>query len=270
MALDITTMDIKDMLNQIFGIVNTDSSSELSVPLQKPYIIEIEGTDRSGKETQSKAIKAKLENKGLSVKIIHFPRYESRSTDPIKKYLAGEYGELNEVSEYRASLLYAQDRLDFAMSEYKEYAEKYDVLIFDRWVGSNLIHQGVKANDWNKFSDYQFQYEYFKLGLPKPNITIFLDMPVELGKKIAKNRCNKIDGKKTQDIHESNDSYMYKCYTMAHNIASKYHWFTVRCFNKFLGFKKVKKIDSITNEIMKILEYPINAYKDMILNNKTN
>lgn len=261
-------INFTDMLKQMFVMDGILSTSQ--VPLKKPFIIEIEGTDRSGKETQSRAIKTALENKGLSVKIIHFPRYESRSTDPIKKYLGGEYGELDEVSAYRASLLYAQDRLDFTMTDYNEYAKTYDVLIFDRWVGSNLIHQSVKAKDWNKFSDYQFYYEYFKLGLPRPNITIFLDMPVDLGKKIAKNRCNKIDGKKTQDIHESNDKYMYECYEMAHNIANKYHWFTVKCYNEFLSFKRVKKINTITNEIMDILDYSITLYQDIILDNKIN
>ena len=232
-----------------------------SVPLKKPFIIEIEGTDRSGKETQSKAIKEQLENRGFTVKVIHFPRYESRSTDPIKKYLGGEYGNLEDVSAYQASLLYAQDRLDFTMCDYKDYAENYDILIFDRWVGSNLIHQSVKVNDWDKFSDYQFHYEYFKLGLPRPNITIFLDMPVDLGKKIAKNRCNKIDGNNKQDIHESNDDYMCKCYEMAHNIANKYHWVTVKCYNEFLRFRRVKKINSITNDIMEILDIPISMHQ---------
>ena len=264
------TTEFNKTLNEIFNAgdytANIFSNGNL-VPIKKPFIIELEGTDRSGKETQSNAIKAELENKGLSVKIIHFPRYESHSTDPVKKYLAGEYSELNDVSDYRASLLYAQDRLDFTMTDYKVYAEIYDVLIFDRWVGSNLIHQSVKSNDWEEFTNYQFYFEYFKLGLPQPHITIFLDMPVDLGKKIAKNRCNKINGEKSQDIHESNDAYMYKCYDMAQNIANKYSWVTIKCYSKFAAFRKVKKINIITNEIMNVLEYPISEYRKW-LNNK--
>ncbi len=254
------------VLQDLFIATSNQDNSILttaSVPLKKPFIIEIEGTDRSGKETQSNAIKGKLEEMGFKVAVIHFPRYESNSTDSVKKYLAGEYGNISDVNECQASLFYAQDRLDFTLTEYQTYAELYDILIFDRYVGSNLIHQSIKANDWNKFTDYQYQYEYFNLKLPRPNITFLLDMPIDLGKKIAKNRCNKIDGKKKQDIHESNDEYMNKCYEMAHNIASKYRWVTIKCYSEFGPFRKIKKINTITDEIMEILDYPINTFKQL-------
>ena len=256
--------DFNEMLNKLFSLEDDASrifSNGNLVPIKKPFIIEIEGTDRSGKETQSKAIQSRLESMGFTVGIIHFPRYRSDSTNSIKKYLNGEYGELKEVTDYQASLLYTQDRLDFKLSEFNTYAEAYDILIFDRYVGSNLIHQSVKSSDWEEFTNYQFYFEYFKLGLPQPHVTIFLDMPVDLGKKIAKNRCNKINGKTDQDIHESNDDYMNKCYDMAHKIADKYSWFTVKCYSEFGPFKRVKNINSITNEIMEYLDYPISEYK---------
>ena len=263
---DKLTMDFQEALVNLFKAVDNEISvfSKSQVPIKKPFIIEIEGTDRSGKETQSKAIKTRLEDLGYSVKIIHFPRYESRSTDPVKKYLAGEYGALNTVNEYQSSLLYAQDRLDFKLSEYDNYAETYDILIFDRYVGSNLIHQSVKANDWNEFTDYQYYFEYFKLNLPRPHITFFLDMPVELGKKIAKNRCNKITGGKKQDIHESDDWYMNRCYEMGHKIADKYNWSVIKCYSKSGPFKKVKSVNNITNEIMDRIEFPITMYKEYL------
>ena len=243
LACNYTDDNFKEILND--SNIDIFSNGNL-VPMKKPFIIEIEGTDRSGKETQSKAIKSKLEDLGFKVAVIHFPRYESRSTDPIKKYLGGEYGELKDVTDYQASLLYAQDRLDFKLSEFDKYAEEYDILIFDRYVGSNLIHQSVKSSNWEEFTNYQFYFEYFKLRLPQPHVTIFLDMPIDLGKKIAKNRCNKINGNDKQDIHESNDEYMNKCYEMGHKIANKYFWAIIKCYSKFGIFKRVKSINKIS------------------------
>ena len=236
----------------------------IGVPDTKPFVVEIEGTDRSGKQSQSEKLCSYLESKGLTVKIVSFPRYDRKSCDGIKDYLGGRYGSVNDLDAYKSSMLYIYDRLNYTMTDWVEDKENYDVIIFDRWVGSNLIHQGVKSDNLNKFIAWETNLEYNVLNLPRPNMTIFLDMPIDLGKKIAKNRLNKANSSSKQDIHESNDEYMNKCYETAHKVAKKCGWFTVKCYNKFLWKKKVRSIEDISNEITSIINLPISHYKRII------
>ena len=162
---------------------------------RKAYVIAIEGTDRSGKETQSKLLAKKMENLGLKVKLFSFPNYESKSSEFVKEYLGGGYGDVGEVNEYQASICYAIDRLHMYFTEIKGAMDKYDVIIFDRYVGSNLIHQTCKIKGEDPYScaiaakdfvNFWTDFEFNKLGFPKPDITILLDMPIEAGKKLAK------------------------------------------------------------------------------------
>lgn len=228
---------------------------------RKAYVIDIEGTDRSGKETQSKLLAEKMQKLGLKVKLFSFPNYESKSSEFVKEYLCGGYGDVNEVNEYQASLCYAVDRLHMYFTEIKDAMDSYDVIIFDRYVGSNLIHQtckitGEDANEESQkmleFINFWLDFEFNKLGFPKPDITILLDMPINAGKKIAKNRNNKITKKDTQDIHESNDEYMIKTYAMAKAVGDYLGWCRISCVKTGVFGEKIRSIKSISNDIYRL------------------
>lgn len=227
---------------------------------ENAFIIAIEGTDRSGKETQSKLLKNNLEALGLRVLLYSFPQYDNSSSRFVKNYLNGDYGKLDEVNPYQASTTYAIDRLHTYLKEIKPRMNDYDVIIFDRYVGSNLIHQTAKISssiDYLEehsqigFVKYWSDFEFEKLGLPEPDITILLDMPIEMGKKIAAGRNNK--NGQTNDIHETNDDFMNRSYEIAHKVANYYDWLILPCVkvNKLTKKMKVYSISKIAEYVLK-------------------
>ena len=234
-------------------------------PNQSAFIVEIEGTDRSGKETQTQLLYDRLTNLGLRVKTYSFPKYDSSSSIFVKEYLNGHYGDINDISAEQASLLFAVDRLHTYLTDISKIVRDYDVIIFDRYIGSNLIHQAAKfcSNDEKiDFINYWYEFEVQKLGLPRPDLTILLDMPVECGKRIAKNRVNKITKENDQDIHESNDGFMQKSYKTAKLCEDELYWESIKCYNNIFGYKKVRSIKSISNELFMytILNYYLSVH----------
>ena len=212
-------------------------------------LIVIEGVDSSGKATQSRILFEKLTEKGLKVGKIEFPNYESTSSDVVKMYLNGDFGkDPNSVNAYAASILFAVDRFATVKNTAKEIFDNNDVVIADRYTTSNMVHQASKISDIREkslFLDWLYDMEYNKLTLPEPDITIFLDMPVEYAKKLMANRANKIDNSMQKDIHESNDSYLYDAYNNACFVAKKYGWNRICCVNG----GKVRTIPDIAEEI---------------------
>ena len=209
-------------------------------------IIDIEGTDGSGKKTQTYKLKEYLENKGKKVLLISFPNYESNSSAAVKMYLNGEIGLTGKdcLDGYQTSTLYAVDRL-ITMS--KINLKDYDYILFDRYVPSNMIHQSTKVKNpiaLDSFLEWLEEFEYGKLKLPKPDITLFLDMPVEFSSRLVKERTEfKSSSKK--DILEQDDNHLKSAYQRAKYVAEKFNWLTIQCVNETL-----KSIDEIHKEIL--------------------
>lgn len=209
-------------------------------------IIDIEGTDGSGKKTQTLKLKEYLENKGKKVKLISFPNYESNSSAAVKMYLNGEIGFTGKdcLDGYQTSTLYAVDRL-ITMS--KINLEDYDYVLFDRYVPSNMIHQSTKVDSdlyVDSFLEWLEEFEYGKLKLPKPDKILFLDMPVEYSSRLAKERKDFKSGTE-KDILEQDKHHIKKAYVRAKYVAEKFNWITVPCVDKTL-----KSIDEIHKEIL--------------------
>ena len=194
----------------------------------KGKLIVVEGLDGSGKSTHVAILKKYLEDKGLDVLQIKLPCYEDRSSTLVRMYLDGEFGtDPSDVNAYAASTFFAADRY----ASYKtRWGRKYldgGVILADRYTTSNAYHQMTKLpkSEWDSYLDWLFDYEYVKLGIPKPDCVVFLNMPVEVSQRLMSQRYNGDENKK--DVHERNVAYLEHCMEAACYAASRLNWSVV-------------------------------------------
>ncbi len=167
-----------------------------------------EGVDGTGKETQLNLFKKRLLQRGLSFKFHAFPRYNKPSSHFINRYLddlESPYGDSDSISPYMASLFYSLDRADASFG-LKRWLFNNDAVILDRYTGSNVGHQGGKLTDENerkKYTDWLFNLEYEILQIPKPDLNIVLDNPIDVIKKRLTERQN-------SDAHEADFDHIQK------------------------------------------------------------
>ena len=219
----------------------------------KGKIIVIEGTDCSGKETQSKKLEDYLKKSGKNCKRFGFPNYES----PTGKIVGGPYlgkdefeksyfkeGAVN-VDPHVTCLYYAADR-KYNMAEIEEYLNKGYYVILDRYTTSNLAHQGSKIHDKDeRFNMYQWidKLEYWLLKLPKPDKTIFLHMPLKYTLELMKNRNSHDENEKDPEyLKNSEDAYI--------ELSELYNWDKIECVQN----DKIKSIEEINKEIIDIIK----------------
>ncbi|HBB56431.1 TPA: thymidylate kinase [Patescibacteria group bacterium] len=227
---------------------------------KKGKFIVIDGTDGSGKKTQTGLLEMELRKQGRNVKTIDFPQYEKNFFGKmVGRYLSGEFGGASEVSPYLASILYAGDRF-----ETKEKIEKWlkegSIVISDRYVSSNQIHQGGKIKDGKKrkeFLKWLDELEYGVFKLPKPDTIIYLDMPLDvslrlLGNKSAQDRKKYLNGKK--DIHESDSRHLEDAKKNAIEIVKKSNnWIKINCAKRSAPLKP-EEISKIILEKLKFVQ----------------
>ncbi|MCL1789720.1 MAG: deoxynucleoside kinase [Oscillospiraceae bacterium] len=198
-------------------------------------LIVIEGLDGSGKSTQWEMLKKSIvpEHQPL---FMTFPNYDSESGKIINKYLAGEFGGnngsgLRENTAYSASSFYAIDR-------YISYKTLWGVehragrnIISARYTSSNAIYQMTKLpkKEWQSFLDWLYDYEHQKLCIPKPDLTVFLDVPIEISQELLEKRYKKAETKGKKDIHEGDVGYLKKCREAALFTAERESWMRVDC-----------------------------------------
>ena len=196
------------------------------------YIVVIEGTDGCGKQTQTELLAKKLESVGYNVKKFSFPNYDSPSSAPVKMYLGGEFGSSDmSLDAYQASVLFSVDRLCSYQKELKDFYESDGVIIFDRYVQSNMLHQAGKLrskDEIDKYCDWLDGLEFDTLKLPRPNQVIFLDVPVEVSMRLAKEREG-LKAHTSKDIHEQNPEHLLHAYSAGKYMCEKYNWQVVNC-----------------------------------------
>lgn len=188
-------------------------------------LVVVEGADGSGKATQTTRLYERLRNLRVNVLRVSFPNYESESSALIKMYLRGDFGGSAEsVNPYAAAMFYAVDRFA-SFSTWKDFYNDGGIILADRYFASNMAHQAVKfsnksdrENFWNWVEDIEIK----KFKLPRPDITIFLDMPPEISAMLRQKRGR-------TDLHESDYNYMVKSYKMYVELAQKYNWQTIKC-----------------------------------------
>ncbi|WP_067141889.1 dTMP kinase [Oceanivirga salmonicida] len=216
-------------------------------------LIIIEGTDGSGKQTQTTLLYENLKNMGYKVKKISFPNYESNACYPVKMYLTGEFGKSEDISYYASSSFYAIDRYASFKKDWESFYNSGGIVISDRYTISNIIHQANRINDedeFNNYCDWLLDFEWIKFGLPKPDLTIFLDVPYIVSNELMKNRLNKITGKEQKDILEADENQKLRAYSTAKKIAGKYDFSIINCVEN----DKIKSIDKIQSELLEVVK----------------
>lgn len=217
-------------------------------------LIVIEGTDSSGKETQTKKLYERLANEVEKVRKISFPNYESPACEPVKMYLAGAFGDnaLN-VNPYPVSTMFAIDRYASYKMDWESFYNAGGIIVTDRYTTSNMVHQASKIeniDEKSKYLGWLEDLEYNKMRIPKPDLVIFLNMPTEMAVKLMEARKNKITGEEKKDIHEKDTSYLKKSYDNACDIAKKYNWQEIKCVEN----KRLKTIEEIGEEIYTLVK----------------
>lgn len=188
-------------------------------------LIVIEGADGSGKATQTTRLYERLKNLRVNVLRVSFPNYESESSALIKMYLRGDFGGSAEsVNPYAAAMFYAVDRFA-SFQTWKDFYNDDGIILADRYIASNMAHQAAKfprKADRERFWNWCEDIELKKFQLPRPTLTIFLDMPPEIAAMLRQKRGR-------ADLHESDYNYMVKSYKIYLELAQKYDWKTIKC-----------------------------------------
>ena len=193
-------------------------------------LIVIEGTDGSGKSTQFRKLTERLAQEGKSFQKLVFPQYSEPSSALIRMYLGGEFGSKpTDVNAYAASAFYAVDRYASYKKVWGEYYENGGLILSDRYTTSNAVHQASKEapEDRQKFLKWLYEFEYDLLGLPCPDVTIYLDVPTAFTEKLLRSREETTN---TQaDIHEQDMAYLATCREMGRAAAEFYGWTIINC-----------------------------------------
>lgn len=221
-----------------------------------PKLIIIEGLDGCGKSTQTQLLENFFKDSNVDYKKIKLPDYDSPSSTLVKMYLAGEFGKnASDVNAYAAGSFYAVDRFASYVLNWKKDYDNGTVILADRYATSNFIYQmeKIEPSKWDEYLDWSADFEYNKIGIPRPDCVIFLDMPVEISQKLMTSRYNGDEGKK--DVHEANVEFLQKCRKSALYTAEKQGWCVVQCSDG----ENPLPIEQIHNKIVDIVKKEIYA-----------
>ncbi|MDE5852957.1 MAG: deoxynucleoside kinase [Oscillospiraceae bacterium] len=217
-------------------------------------LIVIDGLDGSGKATQTDLLTKKLTDVGKDIVKITYPNYENESSALVKMYLNGEISDNpSDINAYAAASFYACDRYIGYQTEWKNDYLDGKIIIADRYVSSNAIHQMVKLpmHEWDDFLKWLYDYEFVKLGLPREDKLIYLDMDPLISQKLINSRYGKEDKK---DIHEKNIKYLLNCQKAAHYAAKKLGWYILKCDDGECPLSIAKIEEKIYNLIYDIVK----------------
>ena len=214
-------------------------------------LIIIEGLDGSGKSTQTARVEKYFEDSEIDYKKIKLPDYDSKSSTLVKMYLGGEFGtNADDVNAYAAGAFYAVDRFaSYKLNWGKDY-ENGTLILADRYATSNSIYQMEKLDKsmWDEYLDWSEDFEYNKIGIPKPDLVIYLDMPVEISQKLMTSRYDGDENKK--DVHEANVDFLNSCRTSAIYAAKKQGWVVIPCSDG----ENPYSVDKIHNDIIDVIK----------------
>ena len=210
-------------------------------------LVVIEGLDGSGKSTQLDLLYENLKKHGIECRAVSFPDYDNPSSTLVKMYLNGNFGtDPNDVNAYAASFFYTVDRYASYKAKWGEYYKNGGTVVSGRYTTSNAVHQASKLSEdkWEDFLSWLYDFEYNKIGIPKPDKVIFLDMPVEVSQKLLTKRYEGDNSKK--DIHESDTEYLDRCRKAAVFTAKYSGWEIIPCAD----YGEARSIEDIANDVL--------------------
>lgn len=213
-------------------------------------LVLLEGLDGSGKTTQMELLEKALRRNAVPLRRVKFPNYGEPYSAPVRMYLNGEFGKNpDDVNAYAASTFFAVDRYASFRKVWGNDYRRGILILADRYTTSNVIYQMPKLprNQWDGFVGWLEDFEYGKLGLPKPDLTVYLDMPSEISEQLIEKRC--LRGK-VRDIHERDAEYLAACREGASYAIRRFGWKTISCAENGIP----KSADRVHGEILKILE----------------
>ena len=209
-------------------------------------LIVIEGTDGSGKSTQFRLLTQRLEREKHSFQKLVFPQYAEPSSALIRMYLGGEFGSNPaDVNAYAASTFYAVDRYASYKKVWGQWYENGGLVVSDRYTTSNAVHQASKEEGENQkaFLKWLYELEYEKLGLPCPDLIIYLDVPTDFTEAMMRRR--EADTHTSADIHEKDMTYLATCRRTGRAAAEYYGWKVIECVRN----GEMRTIEDIHEEI---------------------
>lgn len=213
-------------------------------------LIAIEGIDGAGKGTQAGRLVQSLKDLGYRVDTLQFPRYSQTTFGAaIGDFLNGRFGSLNEVHPQLAAVLYAGDRFE-SRSLLMQMMEDNDVVVLDRFVGSNLAHQSAKLDGEQRHALIEWieKVEFGVFGLPRPRLTVLIDMSSQMSRELVSRKATRDYTTQEADLQESDLPYLERvrrCYlALSH---SRLDWRTVH------GLKddgSLRTIECVADEIL--------------------
>lgn len=209
-------------------------------------LIVIEGTDGSGKSTQFRLLTQRLENEHIAFQKIVFPQYTEPSSALIRMYLGGEFGtKPADVNAYAASSFYAVDRYASYKKVWGQWYEQGGLVVCDRYTTSNAVHQASKEPEGKRedFLKWLYEFEYDHLGLPRPDLTLYLDVPTDFTEQLLRHREQ--DTHTSADIHEQDTAYLAACRRSGRAAAEYYGWTVISCVKD----GKMRSMEDIHQEI---------------------
>ena len=209
-------------------------------------LIVIEGTDGSGKSTQFKLLTQRLEENHHAFQKLVFPQYAEPSSALIRMYLGGEFGTRpSDVNAYAASAFYAVDRYASFKKVWGQWYDDGGLIVSDRYTTSNAVHQASKepVEKQPAFLKWLYDFEYDKLGLPAPDLVIYLDVPTDFTEAMMRRR--EADTHTSADIHEQDLTYLATCRRTGKAAAEYYGWTVIQCVRD----GQMRSIEDIHEEI---------------------
>ncbi|MBX3439271.1 MAG: dTMP kinase [Planctomycetaceae bacterium] len=216
-------------------------------------LIAIEGIDGSGKGTQAALLKEHLQRQGQRVCLLSFPRYQdTRFGTAIGEFLNGRFGALDAVHPQLAALLFAGDRFESKDLILQAVAEN-DVVLFDRYVASNIAHQAAKLGEDERlpFIDWIEAIEYDVYGLPRADLTVLLDLPASAAARLIAAKSKRTYTSKAADLQEADTGYLSRVRDVYRGLAvQNARWSTIEC----LSGDAVRSVESITYELQSLVD----------------
>lgn len=213
--------------------------------MKKGIFLVIEGIDGSGKSIQIELLREYYSEKKVPFEIISFPRYKDNLYGKlIRRYLEGEFGDIGEVNPYLLALAYAGDRM-LAKSTIEGWLNKGKVVIANRYTFSSKAHMGanISKDKREEFLKWLDDLEYGTNRLPKPDLTILLDVDSEIGQKNARQH-------KLRDIHEQNLVHLKNASQLYLRLSkTEPNWVVVNCMEG----GKMRPIEDIHKDIVRIM-----------------